>query len=185
MPTIWIPTPLRDLTQGKSTATVTGSTVREAIESLEVQFPGIKERLCDGEKIRANISVFVDGQSSHLKLRERLVEASEVHFLFTISGGCTQRIDRIVVDHQIRQATPAYSFGNSGQKASQNTRSKGINLGNFHDIHLTPFSVIINLIMYNKLALKYFIFHDLLLEDTCNSTSSSSAAFSSLGLSSF
>jgi molybdopterin converting factor small subunit len=61
--------------------------VREAIESLEAEYPGIKERLCDGDKVRANISVFVDGEISHLKMRERLVADSEVHFLIAISGG--------------------------------------------------------------------------------------------------
>jgi len=87
MPTLWIPTPLRDLTQGKSSVTVTGVTVREAIESLELQFPGIRERLCDGEKIRPNISVLVDGHVTPLKIRERLQETSEVHFVVRISGG--------------------------------------------------------------------------------------------------
>ena len=61
--------------------------MREAIESLEAEYPGIKERLCDGDKVRANISVFVDGEISHLKMRERLVADSEVHFLIAISGG--------------------------------------------------------------------------------------------------
>jgi molybdopterin synthase sulfur carrier subunit len=87
MPTIWIPTPLRDLTQGKASVTVAGSTVRAVIESLESQFPGIRERLCEGDKIRPNISVFVDGMITHLKMRERLKETSEVHFVIAISGG--------------------------------------------------------------------------------------------------
>jgi len=87
MPTIFIPTPIRDLTQGKASIIVTASTVREAIEHLEMQFPGTKDRLCEGDKVRANISVVVDGQVSHLKLRERLNENSEVHFVIAISGG--------------------------------------------------------------------------------------------------
>ena len=87
MPTLWIPAPLRELTQGKSSATVSGATVREAIENLEVQFPGIKERLCEGDRIRPNISVLVDGHVTQLKIRERLEETSEVHFVIAISGG--------------------------------------------------------------------------------------------------
>jgi molybdopterin synthase sulfur carrier subunit len=87
MPTLWIPTPLRDLTQGKASVVVSGSSVREAIESLEAKFPGIRERLCDGERIRPNVSVMVDGQVSHLKMRERLRVGSEVHFVIAISGG--------------------------------------------------------------------------------------------------
>ena len=87
MPTIFIPAPIRSLTQGKASVTVSGSSVREAIDSLEAEYPGIKERLCEGDKIRPNISVMVDGQTSHLKMRERLKEDSEVHFLIAISGG--------------------------------------------------------------------------------------------------
>jgi len=87
MPTIFIPAPIRSLTQGKASVVVSGSSVREAIESLEAQYPGIKERLCEGDKIRANISVMVDGQTSHLKMRETLEDDSEVHFLIAISGG--------------------------------------------------------------------------------------------------
>ena len=87
MPTIFIPTPLRDITGGKTSVTVTASSVREAIQSLEAEFPGVKDRLCEGEKVRPNISVLVDGHVSHLKMRERLREESEVHFVIAISGG--------------------------------------------------------------------------------------------------
>jgi len=87
MPTIYIPAPIRSLTQGKVSVVVSGSSVREAIESLEAEYPGVKERLCEGDKIRANISVMVDGQTSHLKMREPLDDDSEVHFLIAISGG--------------------------------------------------------------------------------------------------
>jgi sulfur-carrier protein len=88
MPTLFIPAPIRNITQGKASIVVAASSVREAIESLEAEFPGIKERLCEGDKIRPNISVFVDGQVSHLKMREKLSEESEVHFVIAISGGC-------------------------------------------------------------------------------------------------
>ena len=87
MPTIFIPAPLRELTQGKVSVVVSGSSVREAVESLEAQYPGIKNRLCEGDKIRPNISVMVDGQTSHLKMREQLEEENEVHFVIAISGG--------------------------------------------------------------------------------------------------
>lgn len=87
MPTLFIPAPIRVLTGGKTSVVVTGSTVREALESLEAAYPGVKDRLCDGEKIRPNISVMVDGHVSHLKMREKLEGTSEVHFVIAISGG--------------------------------------------------------------------------------------------------
>jgi len=48
---------------------------------------GVKDRLCEGDKIRPNISVMVDGQVSNLKMREKLADDSEVHFVIAISGG--------------------------------------------------------------------------------------------------
>lgn len=87
MPTAWIPAPLRDLTQGKVSVAASGSSVRDVIESLDAEFPGIKDRLCDGDKVRPNISVLVDGYIAPLKMRERLEENSEVHFVIAISGG--------------------------------------------------------------------------------------------------
>ncbi len=103
MPTLFIPTPLRGLTRGKASVVVSASIVREAIQSLEAEFPGIKERLCEGDKIRPNISVMVDGQVSHLKMREKLSENSEVHFVIAISGGCCAR-------QQTVQQKPAGQF---------------------------------------------------------------------------
>jgi len=87
MPTIFIPAPLRELTGGKASVVVSASSVREAVESLEAEFPGIQDRLCEGDRVRPNISVLVDGQVSHLKMREKLREDSEVHFVIAISGG--------------------------------------------------------------------------------------------------
>jgi len=87
MPTLFIPAPIRDLTHGKASVVVSASSLREAIESLEAEYPGVKDRLCEGNKIRPNISVLVDGQVTHLKMREKLDENSEVHFVIAISGG--------------------------------------------------------------------------------------------------
>ena len=87
MPTLFIPAPIRDITGGKASVVVSASSVREAIQSLEAEFPGIKDRLCEGDRVHPNISVMVDGQVSHLKMREKLREDSEVHFVIAISGG--------------------------------------------------------------------------------------------------
>jgi len=78
---------LRELTNGERTISVEGDTVRDVIRNLEGLHPGIKERLCDGERLRPSISVVVDGDTSTLKLRHRLNESSEVHFVISISGG--------------------------------------------------------------------------------------------------
>jgi len=87
LPVAWIPSLLRELTGGEMSIVVKGETVREVIEDLEQRFPGIRGRLCDGDRLRPTISIIVDGQVSHLKLRQPLEGASEVHFVSAISGG--------------------------------------------------------------------------------------------------
>jgi hypothetical protein len=47
----------------------------------------MRDRLCEGERLRPSISVVVDGHTSALKLRHQLGESSEVHFVISISGG--------------------------------------------------------------------------------------------------
>ena len=87
MPVVGIPSLLRDLTDGQKSISVQGETVQQVIENLEDQYPGIKERLCEGDRLRPSISIIVDGNTSTLKLRHRLQESSEVHFVISISGG--------------------------------------------------------------------------------------------------
>ena len=87
MPVVGIPSLLRDLTNGQRSLSVEGDTVRRVIDNLDKLYPGIKDRLCDGDRLRSSISVVVDGHTSTLKLRQELEESSEVHFVISISGG--------------------------------------------------------------------------------------------------
>ena len=87
MPIIWIPALLRDLTGGQEQVAVPGDTLRHAVEELEVCHPGIKARLLKDGQLRPDFSVVVDGNVSHLRLRQPLSENSEVHLLPAISGG--------------------------------------------------------------------------------------------------
>ena len=87
LPVIGIPSLLRDLTNGQRSLAVEGDTIRDVIDNLDKLYPGLKERLCDGDRLRPSIAIVVDGHTSTLKLRERLQESSEVHFVISISGG--------------------------------------------------------------------------------------------------
>ncbi|MFN0170931.1 MAG: MoaD/ThiS family protein [Bryobacteraceae bacterium] len=87
MPTVFIPTQLRDQTGGRSTIDVEGGTVREVIENLDRLHPGIGERLMEGNRLRPNISVAIDGEVSPMGLLEAVSPSSEVHFVAAIRGG--------------------------------------------------------------------------------------------------
>ena len=87
MAEVWIPALLRDLTGGMEKVTVEGETVRQVIDRLDQLYPGIRQRLCEDDRLREGIQVVVDGAVSRQKLRQRLSATSEVHFLPAISGG--------------------------------------------------------------------------------------------------
>ncbi len=87
MPIVWIPSLLQTLTAGQEKVSLPGETLRQVIENLEERFPGIKDRLCEGDRLRPSMAAVVDGEVSRLGLRHRLEEGSEVHFLPAISGG--------------------------------------------------------------------------------------------------
>jgi molybdopterin synthase sulfur carrier subunit len=87
MAEVWIPALLRDLTGGVEKVTVEGETVRQVIDRLDQLYPGIRQRLCEEDRLREGIQVVVDGAVSRQKLRQRLSATSEVHFLPAISGG--------------------------------------------------------------------------------------------------
>jgi molybdopterin synthase sulfur carrier subunit len=87
MPLVWIPTQMRELTGGKARVAVSGTSLREVLEGLEVAYPGIRERLCEGDEISPHLAVVVDGELSRLRMHQPLTEQSEVHFVPAMHGG--------------------------------------------------------------------------------------------------
>lgn len=87
MAVVFVPSLLRDLTGGADRVEVAGATVRQVVQNLEAQFPGMRERLVDGETLSPRVAVAVDGHVTRLGLLERVGPSSEVHFLPAISGG--------------------------------------------------------------------------------------------------
>jgi molybdopterin converting factor small subunit len=57
------------------------------VELLTALAQAREARLCEEGRLRSNISVVVDGRVSSQRLRHKLTDTSEVHFLPAISGG--------------------------------------------------------------------------------------------------
>lgn len=87
MPTVFIPSLLRNLTGGRDSVTVEGVTIREIIDSLETIYPGIRARLLDGPELRRGIAVAIGPQLANLGLAQPVPADAEVHFVPAISGG--------------------------------------------------------------------------------------------------
>ncbi len=87
MAIVVIPTLMRDLTDGEARVTAPGRTVGTVIEALEARYPGIKGRLCEGQRLAPTLAISVDGRLSRSGLRQPVKEDSEVRFLPAIEGG--------------------------------------------------------------------------------------------------
>lgn len=85
-----IPTPLRKLTDGNSTVSVSGSDITNIISELENQYPGIKDRICEENgEIRPFVNIFVNGEDiRYLEgLNSKLSEGDEVSIVPAVAGG--------------------------------------------------------------------------------------------------
>jgi molybdopterin synthase sulfur carrier subunit len=87
MPVVWIPSLMRSLTNNQEQVEICGETLREVVESLESSFPGIKDRICEDDRIRPGLAVSVDGVVGNEGLRQRVDTNSEIHFVTAIAGG--------------------------------------------------------------------------------------------------
>ena len=87
MPRIFIPPLIRPLTGGLEEVCVEAANVRQVIAQLEERYPGIREKLCEGDSLKPGLSVAVDGNVSSLGLLQKVSEESEIHFLPAIGGG--------------------------------------------------------------------------------------------------
>ena len=87
MPRVFIPAQLRDVTGGSAEIEADGGTVRELVAALELQFPGIRERLCTGDDLLPALQVSIDGTFTRRGLAAKVQPDSEVHFLPVFGGG--------------------------------------------------------------------------------------------------
>jgi molybdopterin converting factor small subunit len=87
MATVILPRSLVSLIPGTRRSTdVEAATVAEAIDRLDEQTPGIRNRLVDsGPMIRQHINVYVDSQPASLDTA--LGPDSTVHIIPAVSGG--------------------------------------------------------------------------------------------------
>jgi len=88
--TVRVPTPLQKLTQNQAEVKANGANLRELIEDLEKNFPGIKERICDETgKVRRFINIYVNEEDVRFLQQEAtpLKDGDEVSMIPAIAGG--------------------------------------------------------------------------------------------------
>lgn len=87
MTKVRIPQPLLSFTRNEEFVHVSGKNVRQIIDELDLNYPGIKAALLDKGKLKPDIAVMLDGKISQLGLLEAVSENSELLFIPAITGG--------------------------------------------------------------------------------------------------
>ncbi|HYQ25924.1 MAG TPA: MoaD/ThiS family protein [Polyangiaceae bacterium] len=89
MATVRIPTPLRTLTGGEDQVQAAGDTVKDVIETLEKNHPGIRERLLDDKGVRRFVNIYVGDEDIRFLdgLATVLKASDEISIVPAIAGG--------------------------------------------------------------------------------------------------
>ncbi|MFL2640591.1 MAG: MoaD/ThiS family protein [Dehalococcoidia bacterium] len=86
-----VPTALRRVTDGKETLEIPEGTVTQALDILDLQYPGFKERILDDESgdVHPFISIFLnDNDIQYIDgLETTLSEGDELIIIPAIAGG--------------------------------------------------------------------------------------------------
>src|SRR5512134_3696533 len=84
-----IPTPLQKLTNGKTEVECGAQNITGMIEELEKGYPGMRERLSDGGKVRRFINIYVNDEDIRFLNKEETVlkDGDTVSIVPAIAGG--------------------------------------------------------------------------------------------------
>ena len=78
---------MQTYTGGKEIVEMEGRNVGRLIAALDDTYPGLKDALMEGDRLKPGIAVAVNGQISHLGALQPLEENNEVFFVPAIGGG--------------------------------------------------------------------------------------------------
>lgn len=84
-----IPTILRSYTGGAKVVSADGGTVRAVIDHLEASYPGLKDRLVDGDALRRFVNLYVNDEDVRFLggLDASLADGDSVTVLPAVAGG--------------------------------------------------------------------------------------------------
>jgi sulfur-carrier protein len=85
-----IPTPLQKLTNNQGEVDVQAGNVKDMINQLEKNYPGIKDRLCDESgKVRRFVNVYLNEEDIRFLQQEEtsLKEGDQISIVPAIAGG--------------------------------------------------------------------------------------------------
>jgi molybdopterin converting factor small subunit len=78
---------MRSLTEQRDRVPVEGKTLRQVVDNLEQQFPGMKALIVENDRVRPGLALAINGQIATTGLMAQVPEEAEVQILPAIGGG--------------------------------------------------------------------------------------------------
>src|SRR5262249_47850696 len=104
MPSISIPTALRQYAGGQPSVTVEATQVGEALDKLTAQFPDLRKHIFDANgKLRSFVNVYVNDEDIRYLQKEdtAIKEKDEISIVPSIAGGSTPAVEEALVEARI------------------------------------------------------------------------------------
>ena len=90
MPSVRIPTPLRNLTGGLNKVDVAAGTIGELVQALDNAHPGFADRILDEDgELRRFVNIYVDGEDIRFSngFDTAVEDGNEVSIVPSVAGG--------------------------------------------------------------------------------------------------
>ncbi|MBI4844270.1 MAG: MoaD/ThiS family protein [Nitrospirae bacterium] len=87
---VLIPVPLQRLTKGQETVDGSAGTVITLIKDLDQKYSGLAERICEGDKVRRFVNIYVNEEDIRFMSNEEtsVKDGDVVSIVPAIAGGC-------------------------------------------------------------------------------------------------
>ena len=85
-----VPAPLRSLTAGEHKIDGKGSNIKEIIDNMELQYQGVKQRICDEQgNVRPFVNIYLNGEDiRHLsEISTEVKDGDEISIVPAVAGG--------------------------------------------------------------------------------------------------
>jgi molybdopterin synthase sulfur carrier subunit len=86
---VMIPVPLQRLTEGQEVVEGEAGTILSLIKGLDARYNGLAERICDGDKVRRFVNIYVNEEDIRFMKNEEteVKDGDEVSIVPAIAGG--------------------------------------------------------------------------------------------------
>ena len=85
--TVYVPTGMRPLTDGRRIVPASGATVAEVVDDLERSYPGFFDALVEDGRLRTGLTVAVNSEEQPLGLLAKVPPGAELHVIPAMAGG--------------------------------------------------------------------------------------------------